>query len=100
MVLKIRPARYYQRRDDAVRAIADHGRRVVRRPLKEAMRHLSDLVDEAKIVHLIKIGFVSRVADSISWGHYREILKAPFDKIALVHPHFLKKDQRTESPAF
>jgi hypothetical protein len=22
------------------------------------------------------------------------------DKIALAHPHFLKKDQRTESPAF
>ncbi len=84
MALKIRPARHYQRRDDAVRAIADHGRRVVRKPLKEAMRHLSDLVDEAKVVYLIKIGFVSRVADSIDWAHYREVLKAPFDKIALV----------------
>lgn len=84
MALKIRPARHYQRRDDAVRAIADHGQRVVRKPLKEAMRHLSDLVDEERIVHLIKIGFVSRVADSIDWPHYREVLKAPFDKIALV----------------
>ena len=84
MALKIRPARHYQRRDDPLRAIADYGIRVVRKPLKEAMRHLSDLVDEDKIVHLIKIGFVSRVADSIDWPHYREVLKAPFDKIGLV----------------
>lgn len=82
MPKRLRRPRDYQRRDDPVRLIADANRPAIRREIKQALDHLGDLVPVQLATRLIEHGLYWRVKEVIPFDHFREVLKAPFDRIA------------------
>src|SRR5260370_41729226 len=83
MAKRIRAARHYQRRDAPIRLIADHGVPGIKRDIKAALKHLSTLVPPAAVQYA-RAGNWRGLKRSIAWGHFREILKAPFARIGKV----------------
>lgn len=85
MVKRIRPAKHYQRANNAVRQIILHGRRPIGRDLRSALGHLSMLVPIDPMVRLLKNGRLRELKDEVDFGHYGEVLKKPFQRIADVY---------------
>jgi thiamine phosphate synthase YjbQ (UPF0047 family) len=70
---RIRPAKHYQRSNDAALTLMKAAKPGITRDLREALRHLRDLVPkDMKPEH-------HRTA--IKWDHFGEVLKKPFAKI-------------------
>ena len=86
MPLKIRPQRTYQRRDAPLRLLADAARRRIKRPLKEALALLDDNFDVEIAIRLARSGRWSEISrEAIRWGHFREVLREPFGRMADAH---------------
>lgn len=82
---RIRPGRSYQRHDDPAMLIAAMGRPAVRKAIREALRHLPETMDVSRAEMLYRAGRWREIADTIDWGHFREVLKAAFERIAQVY---------------
>lgn len=82
MSKRIRPARIYQRRDAPIRLLAQHGKGAIKRDIKAALTHLGEIVDVPKATHALRSGAYGQVQDAVAWGHFGEVLKAPFERIA------------------
>lgn len=83
---RIRPASHWQHPRSPVRRLAEAGRRVVKKQIAEALRHLASEFDRKKAADLIKHGRPhSVVNETIDWKHFREIVKSPLNKIADVY---------------
>lgn len=100
MVKTVRAARHYQRKSDPVRLLAERGIPTVRKPLRQAFDHLSDLVDVERLAGLIRMGFRARVADFVDFTHYREVLKDPFNAIGRVRLEAAKMGERRLNARF
>ena len=83
MIKRIRAARHYQRADDQVCALATRACPAIAKGLREALQWLSDSVDVSKIKHVLEHG--NDPAATIDWHHFREVLKAPFGKLAQLY---------------
>lgn len=78
---RLRPASSYQHPRAPIRLIAQKGKRPLRNAVAQALAHLGDDFDKRKALHLLQNGMVHAIArEAIDWTHYREILKAVFDK--------------------
>ncbi len=82
MPKKIRESRHYQRKDSAIRLLAEHAKPVIRKNFREAFSHLGSLVPTKQALHFARAGDWFNLKRSIHWNHYREILKAPFGRLA------------------
>lgn len=86
MPLRIRPQRIYQRRDSVMRALADQAAPGIRRYLRQSLAHLKDDFDAKEALRLARSGRWNEIArEAIDWGHFREILRAPFARMAECH---------------
>ena len=85
MAKRIRPAKHYQRPDNAARKIMLAARRPVARDLRDALGHLSVLVSTAEMVRLVKNGRWRELKDKVDFKHYREVLKKTFARIGKVY---------------
>lgn len=83
MAKTIRAARHYQDRDSPVRRIADAGVAAIKRDVKQALMHLGTLVPDSAL-QFARAGDWHGLRREIAWGHFREVLKAPFAKIGKV----------------
>ncbi len=81
MAKRVRAARHYQRKDTPIRLIAQHGKPGLRKDFREAFGHLGTLVNVDKVKHFARAGDWHNLKRAINWGHYREVLKAPFNRI-------------------
>jgi len=77
---RIRPARHYQRKDEPVRLVAENAKPGIRRDIKASLKHLSSMVPDSA-VELARAGLWYRLKDEVAWGHFQEILRAPFNRI-------------------
>lgn len=84
MPKRIRPAKHYQRADNAVRRLSLQARGLVARDLKGALKHLSDLVPEKKLILLVRDGRWREIHGEIEWAHFGEVLKKPFAALGKV----------------
>lgn len=64
--------------------IAAMGRPAIRKAVREALRHLPEVMDVKRAKTLYTAGRWREIADTINWGHFREVLKAAFERIAQV----------------
>jgi hypothetical protein len=85
MAKRIRPAKNYQRKDAPIRMIVLGAKPKVAKALRASLGHLSTMVPTARAIALFKAGRWREIKGEIAWGHFREILKAPFNRIAFVH---------------
>lgn len=97
---RIRPARSYQRRDDPAMLIAAMGRPAVRKAIREALRHLPEVMDAARAETLYRAGRWREIADTIDWKHFREILKGVFERVAQVYEAGARLGTRKINGAF
>lgn len=81
MAKRVRAARHYQRKDSAVRLLAMHAKPALARDFRGALGHLGTLVPTERALGFARAGDWAALKAHISWGHYREILKAPFSRI-------------------
>ena len=81
MAKRVRAARHYQRRDSQVRLLAVHAMPGLARDFRGALGHLGNLVPTERALGFARAGDWAALKAHISWGHYREILKAPFSRI-------------------
>jgi len=80
---RIRAARHYQHPRALVRQVADAGRRATARPMRESLTHLGEMLDGKRALELVRSGRHREIArEAVDWSHFREVLKAPFEKIA------------------
>ena len=79
MIKRIRAARHYQRADDPILRLSRSATRSVARDVRAAFGNLGGMVDREKTIHALRHGVSP--APLIAWGHYREILKAPFGRL-------------------
>lgn len=84
-VARIRAARHYQKPDAPVHLIALRGKAGLKRDFRAALPHLRDVFDKKRALYLLQHGRVRELRDAIDWGHYREVLKAVFDRWAKVY---------------
>lgn len=82
---RVRSAKQWQHPKAPIRMIAMRSKRMVRQQLREALSHLDDVFDKKLAIELIRHGQHRAVVKVIDWNHFREILKAPFDRIAEVY---------------
>lgn len=82
---RIRPARAYQRHDDPAMLIAAMGRPAVRKAIRDALKHLPEVMDATRAETLYRAGRWREIADTIDWQHFRQVLKAAFERIAQVY---------------
>jgi hypothetical protein len=83
MARRTRPlaARHYQRKDSQVRALAEHARPAIARDFKGAIKHMSSMVPTEKVLHLARAGEWHMIQRAIAWGHFNEVLRAPFTRL-------------------
>lgn len=84
MAKRIHSASIYQRRDSAIRILADAGRGHIRRDVFRALRHIGDLVQSEKVETAIQQGRYRDIPDLIQWGRFQTVLKIAFERIAEV----------------
>lgn len=86
MVKRVRPARTWQSKREPVRVLARRYKPAVRRDLAQAFKHLSDIVPVTRVAHLIRSGASAHaIVRAIPFGHYKEVLKRPFNRLAALH---------------
>jgi hypothetical protein len=83
MAKTIRAARHYQRDDDPILRLSRSAMLGVARDLREAFANLGEMVPVDKVKHALEHG--APVAPLINFGHFREVLKAPFGKLTKLH---------------
>jgi hypothetical protein len=83
MAKQVRAARHYQDRRSAVRLIADAGIPSIKRDVKGALQHMRTLLP-ADADQRARAGDWHGLIRNIAWGHFREVLKAPFARIGKV----------------
>lgn len=82
MAKRIHSASIYQRRDSAIRILADAGRGHIRRDMKASLAHMSDLVSATKIEAAIQSGLYYQIPTFVAWDRVRGVLTIPFQRIA------------------
>lgn len=83
MPKRIRPASIYQRADSKMRVVAMAFKRAIKRDLKGSLALLGRDLDTEKAVQMGRAGLWGQIAhEAIDWRHFREVLKAVFDRIA------------------
>src|SRR6266576_1186017 len=82
MAKRIREARHYQRKDAAIRLLAEHAKPAIRRDFRASLGHLGSLVPTEQVLQFARAGDWFNVKRAINWAHYREVLKAPFGRLA------------------
>src|SRR6266576_1119905 len=81
MAKRIREARHYQRKDAAIRLLAEHAKPAIRRDFRASLGHLGSLVPTERVLQFARAGDWFNVKRAINWDHYREVLKAPFGRL-------------------
>jgi hypothetical protein len=80
MAKQVRAARHYQRKDAPLRMIADKAIPGIKRDMKAALSGLGGLIPTSTLTRA-KQGDWNGVKSSVNWGHFREVLKASFQRI-------------------
>lgn len=82
---RLRPATAYQDPNAPIRLIARKGKPSLRNAIGEALAHLGDDFDKDKALKLLQNGLGRTIArEAVDWEHYREVLKAVFDRWATI----------------
>lgn len=98
---KVRAARHYQRRDAAVRLIADAGKRQVRPSLKAALKALPSMLDVKAATAMFAHGRHKEVAhNAVDWHHFKQVLRHTFERLARVYEAGTKLGERKVNGAF
>jgi hypothetical protein len=98
---KVRAARHYQRRDAAVRRLADAGKRAVRPSLRAAMKALPGMLDMKAATAMITHGRHKEIAhNAIDWHHFQQVLRHTYERLARVYEAGAKLGERKINGAF
>lgn len=98
---RVRAARHYQRRDAAVRRIADAGKRQTRPSIKAALKALPGMLDVRAATAMFAHGRHREVAhNAVDWHHFKQVLRHPFERLARVYEEGAALAQRKINGAF
>lgn len=82
---KIRAARHYQKPDAPIALIARRGRIGLRRDWRAALPHLKGIFNRERALFLLRHGRSREIKDAVDWHHYRQVLRAVFDRWAKIY---------------
>lgn len=81
MAKRIRPASQYQRVNEPVRLLAVHAKAGLKRDFKASLGHLESMVKSGPLGFQLRMGAFNQVHHGLDFGHWREVLKVPFNRI-------------------
>lgn len=81
MAKRILAARHYAKPDSMQRKLVAATKPAIRKELREALAHLGDIVPRAAAIERVRHADWRGLKDAIPFGHFREVLKAPFGRI-------------------